>query len=290
MIKWPDTLVRDLALRKCVIVLGAGTSMNSQNAFGAKPKSWSAFLEAGVGQIDNRKERAAVKKLIKSNDYLTACELIKGSMGRQTFIDFITAEFQTPGFLPAEIHKHIFKLDSKIVITPNFDNIYDRYAQTESNGTVIVKRYTETDLAESVRTNKRLIIKMHGSIESANELIFTRSDYAAARSKYWSFYSIFDALAITNTFLFLGCGTNDPDIRLILEDYRYKFQYSREHYFVISKKSNPDSVNRIMEATMNLKMVRYDPRNDFEEFTQSIELLVTLVESKRAEIALNQSW
>ena len=46
-------------------------------------------------------------------------------------------------------------------------------------------------------------------------MVFTRNEYADARNKYRDFYSIIEALAITHTFLFLGCGLNDPDTRLM---------------------------------------------------------------------------
>ncbi|MCL8034387.1 SIR2 family protein, partial [Pseudomonas aeruginosa] len=64
-----------------------------------------------------------------------------------------------------------------------------------------------------------LIIKIHGSVDSTDKLIFTRKDYSEARTKYRNFYQIIEALSLTHTFIFIGCGTNDPDIRLLLEDF-----------------------------------------------------------------------
>lgn len=290
MINWPESLVKDIALRKCVLVLGAGISMNSTNAGGIRPKSWLDFLNHAVNQVANPKYQKSIKQLIKNNDYLTACELIKQQMGRANFVDLLQNEFHSPGFIPSEVHKTIFKIDAKIVITPNFDNIYDRYALQETAGTVIIKKYYEPDVAETVRLNKRLIIKNHGSIEDPNHLIFSRKDYSKARTNNKAFYEILDSLSITNTFLFLGCGTNDPDIRLLLEDYQNRFQYSREHFFVLSKKSNPLGVNQILEETMNIRILEYDKKDNHKEFIDSLEDLVIKVEQKRDEIATSQNW
>jgi hypothetical protein len=170
MINWPDSLIKDLALRKCILVLGAGISMNSINAHGQRPKTWAQFLSDAINALPSKPQKSALKKLLKANDYLTACEILKTVMGRARFVDLLQNEFHAPGFEPADIHKIIFKLDSKIVITPNFDNIYDRYASTESSGTIMVKRYNENDVAESIRLNKRIIIKNHGTIEAPNQL------------------------------------------------------------------------------------------------------------------------
>jgi len=290
MINWPDSLVRDIALRKCVLVLGAGISMNSVNAAGVRPKSWLHFLNHAVSSIADKNYKSSIKKLISSNDFLTACEVIKNQLGRAGFVDLLQNEFHLPGFIPSNVHGTIFKLDAKIVITPNFDNIYDRFALQETAGTVLIKKYYEPDVAETIRLNRRLIIKNHGSIEDPNHLIFSRKDYSKARTENRAFYEILDSLSITNTFLFLGCGTNDPDIRLLLEDYQNRFQYSREHFFVLSKKSNPLGVNQILEETMNIKILEYDKKEDHKEFIDSLQDLVAKVEVKREEIAASQNW
>jgi hypothetical protein len=111
MITWPDTLVRDIALKKCIVILGAGVSMNSTNAHGVRPKLWLQFLEDANAAIPDVKKRKAIKKILKSNDLLLACELIKCTLTRQVFIDHMVDAFQTPGFNPAHIHELIFKLD-----------------------------------------------------------------------------------------------------------------------------------------------------------------------------------
>lgn len=290
MISWDDYLVRELALRKCIIVIGSGISKNSVNAAGKRPMTWVEFLNFAKGKIIKSSVRTDVTKLISSNDYLTACEVIKNALGRNIFNDLMMDEYHTPGYTPAAIHETIFKLDSKIVITPNFDRIYDTYSSTTSNGTVIIKKHTDTDVAGLIRNHKRLIIKMHGTIDDVNDVIFTKSDYAKARTKYKDFYTIMDALAITHTFLFLGCGTNDPDIRLMLEDYCYKFSFSREHYFVIPKGQNSKSVNQILESTMNLKMLEYSPDDHHIELHNGLLNLLNLVESQRDLIVDKQDW
>lgn len=290
MINWPDSLIKDIALRKCVLVLGAGISMNSTNALGLRPKSWLDFLNHAVNLVPDVKYQKSINQLIKSNDYLTACELIKKQLGKANFVDLLHDEFHSPGFIPSDVHRKIFNLDARIVITPNFDNIYDRFALNETAGTILIKKFHEADVAETIRLNRRLIIKNHGTVDDPHHLIFSRKDYSKARTENKAFYTILDSLSITNTFLFLGCGTNDPDIRLLLEDYQNRFQYSREHFFVMSKKSNPLGVNEILEETMNIKILEYDKKDNHKEFIDSLQDLVTKVELKREEIAASQNW
>ncbi|KOY85706.1 hypothetical protein AD998_05655 [bacterium 336/3] len=287
MIQWPQTLIDDIARRKSVIILGAGVSKNSTNTSGQRPKDWKEFLEFASKDLLSKKE---IKKQIKSGDFLTACELIKKELGRDGFNTLIKSEFLTPKFTSAEIHKHIYDLDSRIVITPNFDKIYDTYANTISQGSIITKKFNEEDIADCIRRPEHLIIKIHGSVDAPDHLIFTRKDYAESRTKYKIFYQMMEALALTHTFLFLGCGTNDPDIRLILEDYTFKFPFNRRHYIVMPRNALNQKVKDVISETMSLNILEYDSNNYHKILTSSIAELVTEVDNKRQSLATSLSW
>ena len=287
MISWPDDLIEDIARRRCVLVLGAGVSKNSDNAAGARPKDWKEFLIASSTDVAGKQE---IRRLINAGDFLTACELIKKELGRDEFNTIVRREFLTPQFRPAKIHEHIYNLDSRVIITPNFDKIYDTYANTTSHGSIVVKKFNESDIADFIRRPEHLIIKIHGSVESPDNLIFTRKDYSEARTKYRDFYHLIDALSITHTFIFLGCGTNDPDIRLMLEDYSFKFAQNRKHYIVMSRKAVNGKVLDIISETMSLKALLYDPVNNHSKLTDSLDTLVKKVELKRNEFAGNMKW
>jgi hypothetical protein len=119
---WPDPLVRDLISRKVFVVLGAGVSKNSLSQDGMKrPPSWKEFLEAALERIGGKKSRH-IKKAIAEGDFLHACEWIKKRLDEE-WGDFLIGQFQTPRFQPAEIHDLIFKLDQRLVATPNIDEI-----------------------------------------------------------------------------------------------------------------------------------------------------------------------
>jgi len=287
MISWPSDLIEDIARRKCVLVLGSGVSKNSTNSSGNRPKDWKEFLSfASEGMTS----KAEIKKQIRSGDYLTACELIKKELGRDDYNTLVRNEFLTPAYQPTDIHKHIFNLDSRIVITPNFDKIYDTYANTVSHGNIIVKKFNETDVADCIRRPEPLIIKIHGSVESPDNLIFTRKDYSQARTKYRDFYHLIDALSITHTFIFIGCGTNDPDIRLILEDYSFRFSQNKKHYIIMSKNAVHSKVREIISETMSLKALLYDSKDYHKILTDSLEKLVSEVELKREDLANTRKW
>lgn len=288
-ISWPNSLINDIARRRCVIFLGSGISRNSVNAAGLHPKTWVEALESGMQQLDKSIQRN-IKRHILSKNFLMACELIRYTMGRDNFVGFLRNEFVTPRFAEADIHKAIFELDSRIVVTPNFDSIYDVYARHETHGDIHVKHYYDEDVADAIRNDKRLILKIHGDIGTPDKLIFTKTDYAKARSRHHNFYSIIEALLLTHTFIFLGAGLNDPDITLLLEDYNFKYGFTRKHYFVIPKNELTNIERDIYGDSMGLQFLEYDPKNSHVQLLESIQDLILKVEEERHEISASNNW
>ncbi|QDS36968.1 SIR2 family protein [Brevibacillus brevis] len=288
MITWPRNLVNDIARRKTVVFLGSGISRNSVNREGLRPPTWEGFLRMALDRVEN--DRGDIERFIKEKDYLTACEIIFNKLGKVAFNDLAVDIFQRPGFESHGIHESIFKLDSRIVATPNVDKIYDTYANTVSRATVAVKNYYDSDLANKIRSQDYIIVKVHGTIEAPDGMIFTRRQYTEARYRNASFYQILSALALTHTFVFLGCGLNDPDIRLILESYTFTHPNCRPHYFVTSSDNITNDFKKTISENLSLEMLTYSSQNEHRELSISLANLVLLVEEEREEIASKLNW
>lgn len=287
MIQWPPTVVDDIARRRSVIFLGAGISRQAQNAQGVRPKMWKEFLQTAVAQCPAPTRH--ITTLITQGDYLTACEIIRDKLG-PAFNRLVSLEFSAPGFRPAKIHELVFRLDSRIVATPNFDKIYDAAAMAQSNATVKVKNFYDPDVASTIRGDDFVILKVHGTVDSPDRLIFTRQQYTNARYEFDQFYGLLDALALTHTFLFLGAGLNDPDIRLLLENHAYRYPKCRPHVMAAPKGSLHADVQAVVERTLNLQILTYDPAQEHKELLDSVQDLVTQVEARRADFAQSLQW
>ncbi|CJL00873.1 Uncharacterised protein [Streptococcus pneumoniae] len=275
MINWPAELIDDFESKRVILFIGSGVSRNSIGADGVtKPKTWKSFLtEAATqhGLVDR------VRPHLESRDYLTALDLLRNSITRDQYARIVRREYLDPRYGEAPIHESIYKLDSKIVLTPNFDKIYDVYAQSKSRGTVIIKQYHDLDLARYIRGDQRVVIKAHGSVDSIENMIFGRRDYAEARVKHRWFYEIFKALMLTHTFVFIGCGTDDPDIRLVLEDIHFSAGYAREHYFISAAGAIEEDIKMIFQETMNLRVLEYDypAEGDHSDLSNALEELAS---------------
>lgn len=289
MICWNDELIEVIARRRCVIVIGAGVSKNSKNSDGKRPATWEEFLRSCTKNIV---DVDCVNSLLEKKDYLTACEVIKNKLSADVFADKVQQEYQRAGYHPADIHKNVYNLDASIVISPNFDQIYETYAASVSAGTVVVKDHTSDDIANYLLGgNNRLILKTHGSASNPQRLIFTRQNYAEARTKYVLFYEILKSLALTHTFLFIGCGTDDPDIRMLFEDIQFAHNRIPYHYMTLPSGEVHKDVLRIASDSMRIKFLSYSPLNGHSELTESLSELVSKVEEFRdTQLRSNLKW
>lgn len=293
MISWPIELVTDIARRKCVLYIGSGVSANSISSDGTKhPATWEAFLRNILTKRSDElvSQLSIINELLDKKDYLMACEIIVNQIGSVDFGNLAVDEFRRPGFQVSTIHDVIYSLDSKIVITPNVDKIYDQCASLNSNSTVVIKRYHE-DIAPFLRQPDYLVIKAHGCIDDPPNMVFTHGQYNHARYKYASFYRVLDALLLTNTFIFIGCGIADPDIQLTLENSNFSFPNCKPHYFITSKGGVNDEIAKSLLNNRNIKILTYDNLDgSHKELLSELQSLAIQVDINRQEISTNVTW
>jgi hypothetical protein len=288
VIDWPAHLIDEIARRRVLIFLGSGVSKQSLGLGGKRPPLWIEFLKTGASRCGNSKARREILKLIKSGDLLTACDVLKEELGA-AWDALISSEFIDPHYQPSSIHEHIFKLDARLIVTQNFDKIYDAYASASSQGTVVVKSYTELDTAHFIRRRQRLILKAHGTIDNPGSMVFTRGEYAKARHLHGSFHALLDGLMLTHTCLFLGCGTSDPDIALMLERAVQLHPSTHPHYLVMGGTLS-EQVKRAYRRTLNLETLSYSVAADHKALVDALDALVQKVDVRKAELAVSLDW
>lgn len=230
-----------------------------------------------------------LSQAIAGNDFLHACEWLKKRFDEQ-WIGYLRRTFSQPAFAPADIHQQILDLDSRIVFSLNFDDIYERHVHGIHRGSYIIKNYNDSDAAEFLRGSGRYVIKVHGSLNSPEKLIFNQKDYSSARVRHSTFYQAFDAALLTHTFVFLGSGYSDPDINLLLENQKFGFPSQMPHYFITSNGFGADRKASLRE-NRNLKILEYDPIDgNHSGLVEELKNLNERVEAERYEITKFTSW
>lgn len=288
MVEWPDELVRDIARRRSVVVVGSGVSAQAKSAVGTSPPTWKEFLTECNADAPGGPQQH-IDDAIKNGDLLHACEWLKEKYDHRWRTKLRTV-FSAPQFQPADVHFDIAKLDSRINFSLNYDDIYERALNDVHGGTCVHKNYFDDDVNEFLRGTERYSIKVHGSLNATEKIIFTQGQYATARTKASAFYAAFDSALMSHTFLFLGTGFADPDINLILENQNFSFSNTHPHYFLTSQGMNAD-LKMSLRRNRNLEVLEFDPVDtEYSGFCTAIRELKDLVEIRRAEIASRMEW
>jgi hypothetical protein len=167
------------------------------------------------------------------------------------------------------------------VITTNFDRIYESYCQRPGNkGAYKTISYYSADLIDEIRSDTRLIIRAHGSINDISRMIFTRSEYHQVKRDFPHFYEILKAIFLTHTVIFIGCSLEDPDVQLLLEEVKLTGSSERPHYAIIRKRSQDVLTLADWRKTYNIYVLEYGPSHD--NLPEDLRALLELVEAERA--------
>lgn len=114
-------------------------------------------------------------------------------------------------------------------------------------------RYERKRHSKLYSISDRIILKTHGAIDTPNEMVFSKHQYNEARYKNSGFYRLLDSLVLTHTFIFIGCGLSDPDIRLTLENYNFGFPGCRPHYFITAKEAINEDIIKVLKNNCQYK-------------------------------------
>ena len=221
------------------------------------PPNWETFLTDASALIRDEADKKVARSLIKKYQFLDAAEIITERTNPADFADYLRNTFVTPKFSPNELHKIILELDPKIVITTNYDEIYDHYCISGNAGSGYnICRYYDRFAVENIRSRVRLVMKAHGCVSDPTKIVLSRSSYYTAKRDHPGFYQVLDALFLTHTILFVGASLTDPDIQLVLENVNISAPSAHPHYALVEKTRHP-SIKAAIKKTHNVELIEY---------------------------------
>lgn len=112
MINWPENLVRDIARRSAVIVIGSGVSKHAVSQQDRRPPVWKEFLLSALEQAPQG-DTEHIKDAIRTGDLLHACEWLK-KRSDENWTPFLRREFRDPIYHAGDIHRVIVELDASV--------------------------------------------------------------------------------------------------------------------------------------------------------------------------------
>lgn len=257
-INWPKNLIEELAHRRCILFLGSGISATSKNDEGKAPPTWGEFLEniKSLKSDMSTDDRSFIEEMLKQKNYMMALQAIYNLSDTGEYDKYLKDTYLRAGYLPSEVHKAIKEIDSKIVITTNFDKIYDQLCNDHAYG---IFDYKEAkSIITNIKSPEHIIVKAHGNIDDTNGIIFTTKQYFQVQSEHPDFYCLLRALFLTHTIVFLGYGLNDPDINLVLQSLNNTSNPTAPHYIVL-KKGTSGHLKALWRESYNISVIEYGP-------------------------------
>ncbi len=278
---WPKALTAELASRRCIIFLGSGASAGSLSADESKsPTTWNKFLDDLKGKMTSG-DKTTIDKFISEQRFLDAAEVILHHVPQADFSAYIREELVRPKYKPSLVHESVLEIDPKVVVTTNYDDIYDNYCrQGEAIDGYNICRYYEDHLVSDLRSPVRLILKAHGCVSNPSKIVLSRSQYFKEKQDHGNFFKVLESLFLTHTILFLGYSLSDPDIQLILENSNIAAKSAHPHYIAVGNDTDP-VLKESYKRTYNLEFVEF-PAGDYNALNSGISELKDEVLSYRA--------
>ena len=281
---WPNSLVAEIAERRCIVFLGAGASVGCTDlTTGIRPPNWPTLLHDAMALVHDAAIPPLASDMIDREQYLDAAELIFSRVEAAEARTFFRQRFAIPKYTQSEIHEVVLDLDPKIVITTNYDEVYDNYCVSGgADDGYSIRRYYEDSVLDEIRSTARIVIKAHGCITDTSKMVLTRSQYFLARASHPGFFAILDSLFLVNTLLFIGYSLSDPDIHLVLESAQLSVPARHPHYAVVASGRHP-AISQAIRNTYNVKLLEYDaPGGDHSQGLAALKELRDLVLSYRS--------
>lgn len=281
MSKFNSDLIDDLARQRVVIFAGAGVSSSALTPSGASIKGWDAFLQGMLKHV-NSLLALQVKNLLDKKDYLLACELLQRNL-QDSWENHVTAEFGQMA-QPSRLHEALIGLDQRLILTTNFDKLIEScWISKIGNSThlpIVVSGIKETAFKILKDHSRKYLVKIHGTVDQPETLIFSRSEYirmAFGNSLYSSFLEI---LLLTYTFLFVGFSMEDPAITSLMEMYALRYPNTRPHY-IISPSGLEENIKSLYRTLRRLAIIEYDASLGYGEVPRVVDDLAEEARTRR---------
>lgn len=174
-----EELAQDAIEHQLVLFIGAGVSA------GAGVDTWKGLLEgmAEKANFTDKERELLAKKDLRDQATLIESALRDSSDSFKKRVANRIAERK----LYSLVHGLLASLPSKEAVTTNFDKLFEDAAAVSGSGIAVLPR-------DPRKTDGRLLLKLHGSVDDHQGMILTRSDYLRMPRQYGALMGLVQGL------------------------------------------------------------------------------------------------
>jgi hypothetical protein len=276
--------LRPSCTRRVVLFIGSGVSASGVTRRGSRIRQWYSFLEYASSRLSNEEGQELIKNYLEDNNYLFAAEVIKNSLSSTDWAQLIQDEFGQIAD-PSDLHRAIVSLDQRIIVTTNFDKLLENaWADPSIRGTHFPQVITSLNPSafKILREGRSYLVKLHGTVDDPESIVFTQSDYTKHAYINWAYSSFIETLLTTYTVLFIGFSMNDPALSRLVEIHAQRYPLCRPHYIFTAGPIN-DTVKELNRNLRRLYVMEYSPENNHSQLVDQIKDLALQSRARRRE-------
>jgi NAD-dependent SIR2 family protein deacetylase len=187
--------------------------------------------------LTKKKDKELIKKLVRQGSMLDAAQVIRDGSIKADLTAELRNIFQIRPTPYHDLYQDLLLMDPKVIVTTNYDEFLEKNFEHYSRGSEAhsICKHKSNHLLNDLRSPIRSIVKIHGCITEASDVVLDRSSYFDARRNNQGLFQTVSALMMVNTVFFLGYSLSDPDIQLILGNIHLYSKCDNTHYAVMSR-------------------------------------------------------
>ena len=292
----PTDLPRLVREGRCVLFAGAGLSAQAATEEGIHLPLWGELLEQMVDWcIEHRVELRANKtdfvEILRKKRFLPVAQELQEALGPELGI-CISNVLRVRAVRPSQAHTLLPNSNCVAVLTSNYDGLIEG-AYALARGGIVPPVYTRRSIGQalnSFRNGEFFLFKVHGDVNQPDSLILGDRDYSRLLYLDPSYRSFLETVFATYTVLFVGFGTEDPDLTAVID--RLSAVYERsvgKHYILVPEDTFSAMERRRLLEDKRLDCITYikdQAHSQLVEFLKAIASLSRQPESMESPFPL----
>ncbi|PIT12796.1 hypothetical protein BGI32_10715, partial [Snodgrassella alvi] len=219
-------------------------------------------------------------------DPLRLAQMYQDYFGKQQLYDLLKNEIDDEIWEPAELYQQLLTLPWTEVLTTNWDTLLERAAKNihEPIYDIVSK---QEDLASCYSPR---IVKLHGTINISNDLIFTQEDYRCYPQKYGIFVNFVRQVFVENELCLIGFSGDDPNFLQWIGWVRDNLQTNVRRIYLVGA-LNLSSAKRKYLESLNVAPIDLSPLvADIDNRDLQHKIAIELFLSKLTQLEVKKFW
>jgi isopentenyldiphosphate isomerase len=238
---YPQQLIDDLQNGSVIPFIGSGLSSASGMV------GWDAITSKIAGELKKRGLGDLSGGLLPGKRYfLDVAEIYNIAYRNKYPLSRILKNHFDGDFSPNELHDIVLRFNFDIILTTNFDRLIEKALDHHKMSFNLVCE--DGHLKYFDEKTKTQVVKIHGTIENPESMVFSLSTYDDYAQKRSLIYTFLTGLFATKTILFIGFGLRDPNVEKLLKKLQGDRGDSfRDHYALVFEPDR-DTVGRLSDV------------------------------------------